>query len=177
MGPLGAGKGTVAEYLHKKHNFIYLSMRNFIAEEVLKRGLLVNPQTIVKVAAEVRAEHGGHYVLEQLLTRAASGRKVVIESIRTENEVQALKAKGGVLWALEADAQTRYARTAGRAFEHDRISFAEFEAKDKADIAELAAIRALADVAIENIGSRPELEQKVDKEVLELQKKLQPKVG
>ena len=60
-GTLGAGKGTVAEYLVKKHNFSYLSVRNFFAEEVLRRGFMINRDTITEVANDLRAPHRTHY--------------------------------------------------------------------------------------------------------------------
>src|SRR3990167_8321617 len=119
-GTLGAGKGTVAEYLHKKHGFIYLSVRNFFAEEVLKRGLMVSRETIGKVAGEVRAQHGETYPVEQLLARMGNARKVVVESLRTAPEAALLKSRGGVVWCIDADPKIRYQRTMGRALEKDR---------------------------------------------------------
>ena len=98
-GPLGAGKGTIAEYLNKKHNVIYLSVRSFFAEEVLKRGQIATRDNITTVARDLRTEKGPPYALEQLLARAGTGGSGIFEVERCKFVVCAGRC-GGSLQAL-----------------------------------------------------------------------------
>jgi adenylate kinase family enzyme len=96
-GTLGAGKGTVAKYLVERHNFTYLSVRNFLAAEVLRRGLAVNRDTITQVSNKLRAQHGPGWIVEEILgqalgqTKALRQKDVVIESIRSIGEAKMLR--------------------------------------------------------------------------------------
>lgn len=154
-GTLGAGKGTVAEYLAKKHNFTYYSIRNFFAQEVLRRGKIVNRDTIGAVAAELRAEHGPMYAIEQLLSQALASKNVVIESIRSKEEAQYLKSKGALLWAIDADLQVRYQRTLQRDASVENISFEKFVEKEKNE-STLKEMMAMADTIVRSDGTKEE---------------------
>ena len=143
----------LAEYLTKKHNFTYYSVRNFFAREVLRSGKMANRDTIAQVAAQLRAEHGGSYALEQLMSQAPTGKHVVIESIRTKEEVQYLKSKGALLWAVDADLQVRYQRTLQRDASVEHISFETFVEKEKNDH-ELREVMAAADATLRNNGTQ-----------------------
>lgn len=174
-GTLGAGKGTVAEYLTKKHHFTYLSVRNFLAGEVRRRGLMVNRDTITQVANELRAAHGPGWVVEQILTQALDQAKtfrqknVVIESIRSVGEAQMLKTKEAVLWGVDADVKERYRRIVGRASETDQVSFEKFLEDEKREWdnsdpskQNLKAVIAMADVVLQNNGTQDELFAQVE---------------
>jgi len=178
-GTLGAGKGTVAEYLTKKHNFIYLSVRNFIAAEILKRGLAVNRDTMTQVANDLRAEHGPNYMVEELLKQAKLHPKnnIVVESIRSVGEEQYLKSQGTKLWAVDADISTRYKRIVGRASETDAVSFEKFKTDEEREMESddpskqnLKAVIDMADVVITNSGTREELFSQVEEALKKLAK-------
>jgi dCMP deaminase len=126
-GTLGAGKGTIVDCL-KKRGFVHFSVRDFLIEEINKRGLVINRDSMVLVANDLRAKFGASYIVEELYKRALEkGGDSVIESIRCPGEVDALKKKDGfVLWSVDADVQTRYSRIFERASETDRVSFSEF---------------------------------------------------
>jgi dephospho-CoA kinase len=104
-GTLGAGKGTVVEYLKNKYGFRHYSARDFIAEETEKRGLPVNRDTLIATGNALREEHGPGHIVEELLKRAgAEGGKAVIESLRATGEVAAArKIPGFRLFAVDAD--------------------------------------------------------------------------
>jgi len=127
-GTLGAGKGTIVDYLVKKHGFVHYSARTFIIEEVKKRGLPINRDTITEVANDIRRTHGPGYIIQALYEQAAAaGKDAVIESIRTPGEVEALRAKGHFsLLAVDADPKVRYERILGRASETDHVSYEKF---------------------------------------------------
>ena len=127
-GTLGAGKGTIVEYLVKEKGFVHFSVRGFITEEILRQGLPVNRDSMVLVANALRAMHSPSYIIDQLYEQAlTTGKNCIIESIRTPGEVESLREKGNfLLFAVDADSMLRYDRIVMRNSETDRISFATF---------------------------------------------------
>lgn len=172
-GTNGSGKGTVVEYLVQK-GFAHYSARDFIVEEVQRRGLPVNRDTITITANDLRALHGPAYVVEQLLARAGGGTgNVGIESIRTVGEVHVLKAAGAVLLGVDADSRLRYERVVKRASATDAVDFDTFIAQEKRELASedpnkqnILGVMALADYTLHNDGTLEELHAQVD-EILE----------
>ncbi len=169
-GTLGAGKGTVVEYLKTK-GFKHFSARSFFIEEVQKRNLPVNRDTITEVANDLRAIYGPGYFTEEALRRAnAQGGDVVIESIRTVGEAEYLLSHQAVLWAVDADKRTRYDRIYKRASETDLISFEKFVADEEREWTNtdpakqnLKGVIAMAKVTLQNNGTQEELFAQVEK--------------
>ncbi len=127
-GTLGAGKGTVVEYLVKRKGFAHFSVRGFLTEELRRRKLPVNRDTLTAVANELRAKNTPSYIIEKLYEQAAAvGKDCVIESIRTPGEIAALRNKPGFyLLAVDADPRVRYNRIRKRNSETDNVSFRTF---------------------------------------------------
>lgn len=130
-GTNGAGKGTIVEYLQKK-GFNHFSARELIYEEIDKRNLPRNRDSLIEVANDLRSKYGPSYVAEQLYARAKlAGGNAVLESLRTPGEINNLRELSGfVMWAVNADRQIRYDRVVARKSETDRISFEEFSMKE-----------------------------------------------
>ena len=53
-GTIGAGKGTIVEYLTDKKGFTHYSVRSFLIDEIKKRGFEVNRDSMVLVANDLR---------------------------------------------------------------------------------------------------------------------------
>ncbi|MEA3497073.1 MAG: AAA family ATPase [Bacteroidota bacterium] len=134
-GTIGAGKGTIVDYLVNK-NFKHFSVRAFLTEEIKKRKLPVNRDNMVIVANELRKKHSPAYIVEQLYNIAlATGDNCVIESIRTPGEVELLRSKENFyLLAVDALAEKRYDRIVKRKSETDNISFTEFLSNEKREM-------------------------------------------
>ncbi len=168
-GTLGAGKGTVVEYLKQK-GFQHYSARAFLFEEVDRRGMPRDRDSLNEVGEDLRAKHGAAYVVESLYDRAAgSGENAIIESIRTTGEVDALKAKGGILIGVDANPKTRYERVVKRGSETDQISFEKFiadeEREAKGDDPSRMNIKSCmrrANYAVKNDGSIHDLYRQLD---------------
>lgn len=177
-GTYGAGKGAVVEHLVKVKGFKHLSVGGFLAEEVKRSGGEVNRQSLINAGNRLRNSFGAGYLVEELLKRAKElGEDVIIESIRTEGEVEKLKKSGGILFGINADRKTRYERIVARGSEKDKVSFEEFcESEDRemesADSSKqnLKKCLEMADFRLENDGSLEELHQKVE-EILNIIKK------
>src|SRR5882757_21012 len=91
-GTLGAGKGTVVEYLIHKYDFAHYSAREFITQEIFRRGLPVNRDTMTETSNDLRAKHHPGYIIEQLFLQACqSDKNALIESVRTVGEIDILK--------------------------------------------------------------------------------------
>lgn len=164
-GTLGAGKGTVVEYLVKQKGFKHYSVRDFLNEEIARRGLVSNRDVMLATANDLRAIHGPGYISEQLLGKAlADGSNAVIESIRSIGEAEYLTSHGALLWAVDADIKIRYERITKRASETDKVSFEKFVQDEQAEFANtdpakpnLKAIIDMADAVFINKGTPDEL--------------------
>jgi dephospho-CoA kinase len=128
-GTLGAGKGTIVNYLVKNHNFVHYSVRSFLIQELNLRGLPVNRDNMVKIANDLRAKNSPSYIIDCLYEKSLkSGECCVIESIRTAGEIISLreKSKNFILFSIDATQQTRYNRIFRRQSETDLITLATF---------------------------------------------------
>ena len=126
-GTNGAGKGTVVEYLEKQKGFLHLSARNFIVDEIVRRGLPVDRDHTRLVANDLRKTFGPAYVIESLSSQASvHDGDVVIESVRTIGEAEFLRSQGAHIWAVDADRALRYERIIARGSATDHISFETF---------------------------------------------------
>ncbi len=168
-GTLGAGEGTVEEYLKIK-GFTHYSARVVWNEEIDRRGLERNRDNMVVVANDLRAKHGSNFFAQRGLEKAKEhGGDVVLESIRTLGEADYIKAHGGVVWATDADVRERYKRIAARQSETDRVSFEKFVADEEKEMQNtdpakqnIAAVMAMADTVLRNDGNQAELFRQVD---------------
>lgn len=174
-GTLGAGKGTIVEFLVNELGFAHFSVRGFITREIIEQGLPVNRDSMVLVANGMRAKHSPSYIIDQLYTEALiSGKNCVIESIRTPGEVESLREKENFyLFAVDADAKVRYQRIKERQSETDQIDFDTFKENESREMTSydpnhqnLRKCIEMADFVFDNNGSICELEKAVA-EVLE----------
>jgi Dephospho-CoA kinase len=171
-GTLGAGKGTIVEYLTRKKDYVHYSVRAFIAEEIIKRGFEVNRDTLTFIANELRATHSPSYIIDQLFEKAKkNGRNAVIESIRTPGEVYSLRAKGSFyLFAVDANQKTRYQRITQRKSETDAVDFETFVMNENREMTSsdpnkqnLAICIKEADFVFHNDGDIEALYEQVEK--------------
>ncbi|MEI7777724.1 MAG: AAA family ATPase [bacterium] len=132
-GTIGAGKGTVVEYLKSRHNFSHYSVRDVLVEELNKRGMDLSRDSMVAIANELREKNGAGHFMEVLLKRAIEGEgDAVIESVRTTGEIETLRAKAPdfYLLAVDADPRVRYERIVKRNSSTDKISYEKFLADE-----------------------------------------------
>jgi dephospho-CoA kinase len=127
-GTLGAGKGTIVEYLEGKKGLVHYSVRSYLLDKIREQGLPENRDSMVLVANELRTRFGPSYVTDQLYNEAVvSGKNCVIESIRTPGEIDSLRAKGHFfLLAVDANPELRYQRILLRQSETDRVTWQIF---------------------------------------------------
>ncbi|HLP18888.1 MAG TPA: AAA family ATPase [Chitinophagales bacterium] len=176
-GTLGAGKGTIVDYLTKHHGFTHFSVRGYLSKLIKAKGGEVNRDTLVATANELRAKNSPSFIAEELYREAAeSGTDCIIESIRTVGEVNALHAKGNFnLFAVDADQKLRYQRIVERASETDGVTFDVFAANEAREMnsddpnkQNLAACMKLADYRFVNDGSFDHLYRDIDEVLVKL---------
>ena len=173
-GTLGAGKGTIVDWLVTQKGFSHYSVRAFIAEEILKRGLAVNRDSMVTVANDLRKANSPSYITDELFFRALkTGKDAVIESIRTPGEIYSLREKGRfILFAVDADPEIRYERIKARQSETDNISYDTFLMNEKREmeshdpfVQNISKCIELADYRFTNNGTIEELNRQVEQAI------------
>ncbi len=171
-GTLGAGKGTVVEFLTTRKGYVHYSVRAFLLEEIRRRGLPENRDSMVAVANELRHRHGSSYVTDCLYERAATdGHDCIVESIRTPGEIASLRSKGRfILIAVDASPEIRFRRISERGSETDHIDFATFLANEAREMTaedpasqNLQACIREADYLLTNDGSKKDLFRQVER--------------
>jgi dephospho-CoA kinase len=169
-GTLGAGKGTIVDFLVERYGFRHFSVRELVKEHIVAQGLPLNRDSMVRVANALRRAYGPSVLVEILYDRAsAEGADCVIESIRTPGEVMALRAKGKfTLFAVDAEPVVRYDRIRARASETDNISFETFLANEAREMdatdpsaQNIRACVAMADYVFRNDSTINELQNAV----------------
>ncbi len=178
-GTLGAGKGTIVDYLIEHYGYKHYSVRGYLIEEALRRGMELNRDTFVVVANDLRANHSPSYITDQLYLQAAeNGENAIIESVRTPGEVESLRQhEDFLLFAVDADPKIRYERIVGRGSETDHISYETFienEARemssDDPNHQNLSRCMQMADHVFLNNGDFEDLYRQVETVIHQLSK-------
>lgn len=135
-GTLGAGKGTIVDYLVKEKKFKHYSVRNYLINIIKEKKLEVNRDNMVNVANDLRKKHGSNFLATELYKIAKrEGGNSIIESLRTPDEILSLRKFGNfILFAVDCDQKTRYKRIVKRASESDKITFEKFKEDEKKEM-------------------------------------------
>ncbi len=174
-GTLGAGKGTVVEYLIKK-GFKHYSAREYLRSLAKERGLPLVRESYHNIANELRRQSPSR-LMDALYEQAeTAGGNAVIESIHTPGELRSLKGRGAIMFAVDADIKKRYDRILGRGSETDKRTYEEFMADQEAELVNqdenmqnLSKCIELADYVLLNNGTREDLWSQVDRALGDLQ--------
>lgn len=164
-GTLGAGKGTVVEYLKKK-GFVHYSSSEILKEILRESGQVESRKNLSHLADELMKKYEGgilHFSHER--ARKSAVNKYILEAIHRVNEADYVQGIGGVVVGVDADVKMRYARIVQRKEgEKDNVTYEQF-LKDVAREDEgetgtgpnIRAVLKMADYTIMNNGSLEEL--------------------
>jgi dephospho-CoA kinase len=178
-GTIGAGKGTIVDYLVRERGFRHFSVRQFLLEEIEKRGLEGNRDSMVLVANDLRSKFGPSFITDQLYEQARSlNQNAVIESVRTPGEVYSLRKKADFyLLAVDADPEKRFQRIKLRQSETDHIDFPTFIANEKREMdsddpnkQNIRKCIELSDFLLQNNNTIEELNQKTTEIIEQIEK-------
>lgn len=177
-GTNGAGKGAVVDAL-KEEGFMHYSVREEITRELARRGLPADRPHMGALGNELREKNGPAYfvTLFKMRAQAEGAADLVIESLRSVGEAQALKEAGGVVLAVDADRKLRYERAVLRGSSTDKVDFDTWVAQEEKEWGNAAAsqmnipaVMHMADYTLTNNGTLEELHRQID-QVLEKIKK------
>jgi dephospho-CoA kinase len=132
-GMPGAGK-TVFVEAAKMVGYTAVSMGDVIREETQRRGLELNSQNVGAVMLALRKEGGSNIIAERCVPKieAKDNNKIVIDGLRSLNEVEVFKANfaGFKLVAVHASSKTRFTRLSLRGRSDDPKTFEVFHERD-----------------------------------------------
>jgi dCMP deaminase len=138
-GPIGSGKGTVAEYLSGK-GFTKYSLSDAIRDEVAKMGEWPTRDNLIKTGNELREKHGFGILAERIIEKIAADEKTgrkdfLVDSIRNPAEVKALRRRDDFfLVSIDAPKKARFERITARGRENDPKTWADFLKTDSAEV-------------------------------------------
>tara|TARA_B100000508_G_scaffold124480_1_gene107819 strand:+ start:53 stop:616 length:564 start_codon:yes stop_codon:yes gene_type:complete len=170
-GTLGAGKGTVVEYLKSK-GFGHYSSSDTLRRILAERGLPYKREHMSALANELSANQPGGVLHESYkMAQAAGNDKYILEALHRVSEGEYVQKIGGIILGIDADIETRFERISKRGDGgKDNVTFEEFkkdsEREDEGKTGSGPNIRAvmeMADYTIMNNGTVAELEAEVEK--------------
>ena len=110
-GTIGAGKGTVVEYLVKEKGFTHYSSSGLLKEMLEERGEIIDRDALAKLAREIRAEDpNGVPKLTYERMQRDKPKHAILEALHTVGEAEFVKGVGGFIIGVDADIDLRYER-------------------------------------------------------------------
>lgn len=130
---LWAGKGTISDYLIEKKWFKHYSVSWYITQEVQKRWLEVNRDSMYQVWRDLKKQNWADFIVMELYKQAKQEwNNAIIESIRSPWEVDWLKELDDfMLLSVDADIKIRYDRIKLRGSSKDNVDFETFVANNE----------------------------------------------
>lgn len=170
-GTLGAGKGSVVDFLVTNKGLAHISVTDFMRSVAKERGILPDRMTFHDIANEYRSQ--GPTALQEAVLEWGRAQGItenfVIEAQYTPQEVRFIQEKGGIVLAVDADIRTRYERITGRGHDKDNTTFEAFKAHEELEMRptessnnHIAEALTAADYRIENNGTLEELHVQIE---------------
>ena len=151
VGRRGSGKTTAAKSLEKM-GFTVKSTGDVVREEIKNRGLPYNKETDYKVSKWFNSE-GREVLISRRLLKDFKGGKLVIEGLRTPEQIKEIKKITGetpVIIAVKADFETKVKRLLKRRrFKDETIDYLKRKDKEEIQWGEDKVIE-MADYTIDN---------------------------
>ena len=131
-GRNASGKTTVVQWFAGR-GVRTVSCSDSIRAWLAEQGIEESREALIEGGRELR-RRGGSGILAEMLLEALGGGDAVIDSIRTPGEVEALRARGDfILIEVTAGADSRWARSQGRARPGDPADRATFVAQEESE--------------------------------------------
>lgn len=179
VGTFRAGKGAVVDFLLSQQGFTHYSVSEFLTQEIRRRGLPLNRDTMRSVANSLRREFGPACLVDTLYGQAciAGDSRIIIESLRSPAEVLRVKnlksPHQGYVIGVDADQRVRWLRTVESDSVKDGITFEEFAEQERLEMEgvhpfeqNIAEALKLAHIIVRNEGSLGELHVQITKNIV-----------
>lgn len=168
VGMPGAGKTLCAAHLEQR-GYAQFRFGSIVIDELLRRGLVVNPENERIVREDLRAKEGMEAIairsIPILKNLLASGKRLVIDGLYGFGEYKLLHADLGASMCVVAITSARHLRYQRLANRPDRpLTPAEAEARDRREIEHLekGGPIAIADFTLLNNGDTDALLNALD---------------
>ena len=163
-GRNASGKTTVVDWL-VENGYTSTSCSDSIRAHLRSQGIEINRENLIAGGRELRAAHGPGILAEMLRDEYAEATDLVIDSIRTPAEVQALQERPDFrLIEIRASREVRWQRLQSRSRAGDPTNWDTFVAQEEAELEAsdesgqaLIATAEMADIVIMNDGDAQEL--------------------
>jgi len=185
VGKIAAGKTTVAKFFEEKgfcrvscseplvdlltHN---VSDYSWIPE--LPEKAEPTRERLIEFGKHLKEKYGGDILIRLAIDKKRNCKSIVIDGVRSLEEIEAIKRLGGKVIYIEARPEIRFERLLKRKASKDKAikSFEDFKAMDEAEerLYHTSRLKSLADYVIVNEGTLEELREKVEgiiREVIE----------
>lgn len=177
IGEQGSGKGTVAEYLVKKHKAKSFRLSK-ILDDILQRLYIPNERKNQIALVTALRSAFGEALLAPVLAHDISAEKKkvsVVDGLRMPKELEVFeKIPGFYLIYITAPIKQRYEQVIhrGEKANEESLTFAEFKRTEQKAVTEIhirnMALR--ADFKMVNDGTKKDLYRKVDEVLLHIKK-------
>jgi len=154
VGMPGSGKSVFSEAA-RELGIPAVSMGDVVRLEAAKRGLGQDAKTMAQLAKALREERGACAVAELALEHAPSAPVVVVEGVRSLEEVEFFRRafEKVLVVAIHSSPRTRFNRLVARRREDDPRGWEEFVERDRRELAMgIGEVIALADYVLVNEG-------------------------
>ena len=132
-GPIGSGKGMIANYLKEK-NFDYFSLSDIITEELKKKNLEITRKNLQEMGNLLRKQYGSGVLILKLKEKINPEKHTIIDGIRNPGEIEEFKKyPNAYLIGVDAPANLRVQRIKGRA-KRDPTKIHEINTRLKKDM-------------------------------------------
>ena len=172
-GTIGAGKGSVVEYLKTK-GFVSYSSSGLLKELVAADGNPLTRDYLSPKATQLQEEYTGGVVEKNYQEKYLIEKpdKVIFEAIHRQSEAEFVKSIGGILVGVDADLETRFQRTHARGDgAKDEGDFEDFKKQshiedegggDSVRDNNIRAVINMSDYTITNDGTLEELHAQIE---------------
>ena len=169
-GTIGAGKGTVVEYLKEK-GFGHYSSSDTLRRILSERDLPIDREHMSSLASELQENYeGGILHFSHELAKQADDEHYILEALHRVREGEYIQKIGGIILGIDADIKVRFDRVSKRGDSaKDNVTFEQFVADSQREDEGAAgtgpnirAVMRMAEYTIMNDGSVEELHAKIE---------------
>ncbi len=167
-GEMGSGKGTVAQYL-VEHKGASVHRFSTMLRDVLTRMHIEQTRENLQALSKILRETYGQDTFARVIAedvKADAAPLVIVDGVRRESDIVYLRDNPVFhLVFIDTDLRTRYERIIRRAENADDQgkTFAQFVEESRADAeVQIAALKDVADIVINNNGTVADLHRQVD---------------
>lgn len=163
-GTNGAGKDSIGEMLAQRHSWLYVSISDILRRGLEEQGMPIERENLRNLSAQWRRKSGLGVLIDKAMEefKKSGGNGLVIASLRNPGEADRIHELGGKVVWVDADPKVRYERIVSRLrSDEDRKIYGEFLAEEQAEMQHsgdkatlsISAVKALADITLENNGN------------------------